>query len=530
MSAGEMPDLVPYLAAIVDSSDDAIIAKDLNGIITTWNRAAERTFGYSASEAIGRPVSILAAPGVANEMPKILDQIRKGETVAHYETLRRHKDGTEIPVSLTVSPIKDSSGCVVGASKIVRNITDRKKAEQNLQKANAELKLRTAELEAEISVRRHIEDRFRLVVEATPNAMVMIGADGRIALLNSQTESLFGYDRQELLGQPVEILVPERLRDIHRGHRGIFLKHPTTRAMGAGRDLFGIRKDGSEVPVEIGLNPISSPDGNFVLASIINITERKRAQDEIAAAKLEVENRNRDLETMLHVTSHDLREPLRAIQNFSTLLVERYANQIDDRGKDLIARMKRGADRLDRLLLDILNVARAGRIVPPKECTAGRLIVAEALRVLSSMITETHADIQIAEDLPSLRVSLVWGSVAIQNLVANALKFTRENTQPEIEICGFGGETGKEAGIMVRDRGIGVAPQHAEKIFQLFQRAVGREVEGTGAGLAIVRQIAERHGGRAWWQMRDNGGSDFIITFGNSQSREALSAAARQGD
>jgi PAS domain S-box-containing protein len=529
MPITDMPSLVPYLSAIVDSSDDAIIGKDLNGIITTWNRAAEGMFGYSASEALGRPVSILAAPSVANEMPAILARIRSGETVAHYETVRRHKDGTEIHVSLTVSPIRDSAGRVVGASKILRNITESKKAEQNLQQAHAELKLRAAELETEIAERKRAEDRFRLVVEAAPNAMIMIGTDGRIVLINSQTEKLFGYDRVELHEQLVEILVPERFRNVHRGHRGMFFSAPTARPMGAGRDLFGVRKDGTEMPIEIGLNPIESSDGTFVLSSIIDITERKRAQDEIAAAKLEIESRNKDLETMLHVTSHDLREPVRALQNFSKMLADRYASQIDEKGQDLLARMKRGADRLDRLLLDILNVARAGRISPPTGCIPGRLIVADALRALSSRIAETHAHIHVAEDLPSLCVSLAWGSVAIQNLIANALKFTRENTPPEIEIRPFAGDHEKEDGIIVRDRGLGVAPQHAERIFQLFQRAVGREIEGTGAGLAIVRQIAERHGGRAWVQTRDNGGSDFIITFENIPRREALKASARLG-
>jgi PAS domain S-box-containing protein len=529
MPMTDMPSLVPYLAAIVDSSDDAIIGKDLNGIITTWNRAAEGMFGYSASDAIGRPVSILAAPGAANEMPSILSRIRNGETVAHYETLRRHKDGTEIPVSLTVSPIRDSAGRVVGASKIVRDISESKRAEQSLRQAHAELKLRAAELETEIAERKRAEDRFRLVVEAAPNAMIMIGMDGRIALINSQTEKLFGYQRAELQGQPIEILVPERFRHAHSGHRVTFFSAPSTRPMGAGRDLFGLRKDGSEMPIEIGLNPIESAEGAFVLSSIIDITERKRAQDEIAAAKLEIESRNKDLETMLHVTSHGLREPVRAIQNCSKLLADRYASQIDDKGKDLLSRMKRGADRLDRLLLDILNVARAGRILPPERCIPARLVVADALRVLSSRIAETHAHIQIAPDLPSLRVSLVWGSVALQNLIANALKFTRENTPPEIEILAFAGDSDKEAGIMVRDRGIGVEPQHTERIFQLFQRAVGREVEGTGAGLAIVRQIAERHGGRAWVQTRHDGGSDFIVTFESIPGRDALKASAGLG-
>ena len=185
--------------------------------------------------------------------------------------------------------------------------------------------------------------------------------------------------------------MPERFRSGHSELRDGFFKAPTARAMGTGRDLFGVRKDGSEVPIEIGLNPISSPEGSFVLTSIIDITERKRAQDEVAAAKLEVEARNKDLETMLHVTSHDLREPLRAIRNFSLMLYDRYGNQIDDKGRDLLNRVKGGAERLDRLVQDILNVTRARRIFPPEIVIPSRAIVADALRVLSSRIAETHA-------------------------------------------------------------------------------------------------------------------------------------------
>jgi PAS domain S-box-containing protein len=436
-------------------------------------------------------------------MPTILSQIQNGSTVNH-ETSRRHKNGNAIAISLTDSPIRDDSGRIVGVSKIARDI-----------------RAQRAAMVVEAAERKSAEDRFRLVVEAAPNAMIMAAADGRIVLVNSQTERLFGYTRDELLGQPLEMLVPERYRAGHTGLRTGFFAEPSTRVMGGGRDLFGVRKNGAEVPIEIGLNPLTSSDGNFVLAAVIDITERKRAQDELAAAKLELEIRNKDLETILHVTSHDLREPLRGIRNFSMMLSDQYAGKLDEKGRTLVSRIKRAAERLDQLVQDVLSVSQTRRISPPDELLPGRLIVADALRVLSARIAETHAHIDVAEDFPDLRVSLVWGSLAIQNLVGNALKFTSENATPEIEIGGFCSETGNEAGIVVRDRGIGVAPRHAERIFELFQRAVGREIEGTGAGLAIVRQIAERHGGHARMRMREGGGSEFMVTFGSGHATAA---------
>jgi GAF domain-containing protein len=218
------------------------------------------------------------------------------------------------------------------------------------------------------------------------------------------------------------------------------------------------------------------------------IAERGRARAEIAA-------KNRDLETLLYVTSHDLREPLRAIENFWRVIS--------------------GAQRLNRLLDDILTLSRSQRMGAPTEEVSGEVIVSEALKRLEGKINSSGARIHVANDFQGLRVDKTWATQAVYNLTANALKFTCDGEAPDVEIAPYRSPgPGRHAiGIAVRDRGPGVTPEHAERIFQLFQRAVGREVEGTGAGLAIVRQIAERHGGRAWVEPRQGGGSEFIITF-----------------
>jgi signal transduction histidine kinase len=239
------------------------------------------------------------------------------------------------------------------------------------------------------------------------------------------------------------------------------------------------------------------------------IAERGRAKAEIAA-------KNRDLETLLYVTSHDLREPLRAIENFSRIVNDRYGERLDDKGQDFLRRIISGAQRLNRLLDDILTLSRSQRIGAPSEEVDGESIVSEALKRLEGKINASGARVHVAKDFHGLRVDKTWATQAIYNLIANALKFTREGAAPDVEIAPYRPEgPGRDAiGIVVRDRGPGIAPEHRERIFQLFQRAVGREVEGTGAGLAIVRQIAERHGGSAWVEPRQGGGSEFIITFG----------------
>jgi signal transduction histidine kinase len=241
------------------------------------------------------------------------------------------------------------------------------------------------------------------------------------------------------------------------------------------------------------------------------IAERGRARAEIAA-------KNRDLETLLYVTSHDLREPLRGIENFSRIVHDRYNDRLDEKGQDFLRRVIGGAQRLNRLLDDILVLSRSQRIGPPAEVVGGEAIVLEALKRLEATINATRAQIRVAKDFDGLRVDRIWATQAIYNLIANALKFTRNGDPPDLEIEPYrsNGSNSNFAGITVRDRGPGVPQEHAERIFQLFQRAVGREVEGTGAGLAIVRQIAERHGGNAWVKPREGGGSEFIITFSRS--------------
>lgn len=377
--------------------------------------------------------------------------------------------------------------------------------EAQIQDRTAALARANAELQREVAAHRQAEERFWELLELAPDAMVIIDHEGKIAMVNAQAETLFGYRRIELLDQPVEILMPDRVRDTHSGHRTRFFTNPQVRPMGAGLELYGQRKDGAEFPVEISLSLLTTAEGMLVTAAIRDITARKASEAEIAA-------KNRDLQTLLYVTSHDLREPLRAIAGFSRLMQERYAERLDEKGQEFLMHTVHGAQRMDALLNDILALSRAQRFDPPTVAIDGKALVEEAVKRLEARIAERRATVQVARDFPRLYADKIWAMQALHNLIANALKFTRAGAAPDVEILPY--RSDGQAGIVVRDRGPGVAPEHAERIFQLFQRAVSRDVEGTGAGLAIVRQVAERHQGRAWVQPRAGGGSEFIITFG----------------
>ena len=241
---------VDRMSALVESASDAIITKSLDGAILTWNQAAEALYGYRADEAVGRPITMLAPPGRHDEVPAILERVAAGEVVLHFETVRRRKDGTDVAVSLCISPIRDDAGHITAASAIARDITERK-ADESL---------------------------YRGLLEAAPDAIVVVDDTGTIHLVNAQTEALFGYDRGELIGRAIETLVPESHRAAHPGHRKQYFVEPRTRPMGQGLDLVARRKDGSVFPAEISLSSIETERGRLVSAAIRDVSERKTAE------------------------------------------------------------------------------------------------------------------------------------------------------------------------------------------------------------------------------------------------------------
>jgi PAS domain S-box-containing protein len=355
--------------------------------------------------------------------------------------------------------------------------------------------------------------------------MVMIDAEGRIVLVNRQAEQLFGYPRDELLGQSLELLVPERLRSKHPDYRTRFALNPTVRTMGVGRDLHGRRKDGSEFPVEIGLTPIRTEEGLFVLSAIVDITERKRAEHEIRTLNAELEGRvrertaqleaaNKELEAFSYSVSHDLRAPLRAIDGFSRIVLEEYAAQLNQEVQGYLDDIRANTVQMGRLVDDLLGFSRLGRQPVKKQTVATGELVRGCLEDLRAQQNGRHVEFRLG-DLPACQADPALLRQVWLNLLTNALKYsaTRDPAVIEIGYHEVPDGSGRHA-YYVKDNGVGFDMRYAHKLFGVFQRLHRSEdYEGTGVGLAIVQRIVHRHGGTAWAEGWPDQGATFSFTL-----------------
>jgi PAS domain S-box-containing protein len=414
--------------------------------------------------------------------------------------------------------VLNSQNQIVGTQVIFWDVTERRQAIEALARNES---IKTA------------------MFEAALDGIIIIDENDRIVDFNPAAATTFGYNRQDVIGQEMaELLMPPSASQRHRANLSRYLGSGTAGSMMLGRLAIPMqRENGSLFTAELSLQPIPLDTSTGFTVFVRDITERERAARELdrqqklieqantelqqevqvrRRAEEETKLRNNDLKTLLFVISHDLREPVRTMRNFASLIHDRYAANLDDKGRDFLCRVIRGAERLDKQLEDVLTLSRAQRLIEPDEQVALRSLVEEVLHQLEARIQETGAKIEVADGLPTVLADRSWALQAVLNLVSNALKFTKPDTPPDIAIQGFEthGDNGPLKGLIVADRGPGVPPEHAERIFDLFQRAVGRDIEGTGAGLAIVRRIAERHGGQVWYKPREGGGSEFWLGFG----------------
>jgi PAS domain S-box-containing protein len=485
-----------WLAAIVESSDDAIITKDLSGIITTWNNGAQRIFGYSAEEVIGKPIAILIPSDRQNEEPGILARIRQGQPIDHYETVRQRKDGTLLDISLTVSPLRDSKGKIVGASKIARDITEKNRAQRAL---------------------RESEERFRAVVDNISQMAWTATASGDVTWYNRRWYEYTGTTFDKMKGRGwTAIHHPDHFQ------RVVANFDESLRTGRVWEDTFPLRgKDGQYRWFLSRASPIRDSSGKIQLwfGTNTDVTELREAREVLARSHEELEQRVAErtasltqaiaqMEEFSYSVSHDLRAPVRAMQGYAQATLEDYGDVLGEQGREYLNHIVRSGERMDRLVRELLVYSRIARSDLRMEPVSLDRLVKDIVSHYPEM-QQPQAEIKTRGSLHSVIAHEPSLTQALSNLLNNAVKFVAPGVKPEVEL--YSEREGDRLRLWVRDNGIGIKPEYRARLFGLFERIhIGKQYEGTGIGLAIVRKSVERMGGKVG--MESNGtGSKFWI-------------------
>lgn len=475
---------------IVESAMDAVIVISRTGLITHWNPEAERLFGWSSEESKGRDMADLIFPERlrAQHREGLNRYLKSGDSRmlnSRIELSAVRRSGEEFPIELTVVSVDGQN------------------------------EIRFAAFLRDITQRRRLDERIHSVVESAPNGFLMIDSAGTITLVNRATEALFGYPRSELIGKPVEMLLPERYRSEHPSSRNQFFRDAQERPMGAGRDLFGQRHDGAEIAVEIGLNPIRTEEGLFVLASIVDMTDRKRIQDELNKVNAELKARSDEMEQFVYTISHDLKSPLVTMQGFIGILSEDIAANRQDDLQDSLTRIQRAGHHMNRLLDDLLQLSRVGTVRNDPEWVDVSTMMQEIREDLSKRLEESNAQMFIADTLPSVFADRLRLRQLFENLLSNAIKYGTTAEEPEIRVAGE--MEGQSVRYTVTDNGPGIPEADQARVFAVFHRLESAQ-DGTGLGLAVVRRIARLHGGDVTLNSRPGTGTTFIVTLPATES------------
>jgi protein-histidine pros-kinase len=467
--------------ALLESTPDATLIVNAMGRIVLANSQAARAFAYDPNELIGQPVEVLLPERFRTSHVghrSLFSQQPRTRTMGEgLELFGRRRDGYEFPVEISLSPLSTDEGTMVMSA--VRDITDRKKAEQ----------------------------KFRGLLESAPDAMVIVARNGRIALVNSQLERLFGYPREELLGQSVDCLVPARYRGHHERHRTGFFSQPRARAMGAGLELYGQRRDGSEFPVEISLSPLETEEGLFVSGAIRDATERRRFEQTLQdASRLKSE--------FLATMSHELRTPLNGIIGFSEFLIDEKAGALNARQKEYLTDVLASGRHLLRLINDVLDLSKieAGRMDIVAERFDLASAVDEVCGVVSPIARSKSISLvrHVSEEVAQVILDRHRFVQILYNLLSNAIKFT--NTAGEVNLSLD--REGDMLRLQVRDTGIGISPENLQKLFLEFQQldsGTGRRHDGTGLGLVLTKRLSELQHGSVRVESEVGKGSVFTV-------------------
>jgi two-component system sensor kinase FixL len=464
------------LAAIIESSDDAIIAKDLDGTILSWNGGAERMYGYRPEEAIGRPIYLIVPPPYVKELSEILERIRAGERVRNFETVRATKDGRLVDVALSISPIRDPAGTIVGASAIARDITGRKK---------------------DLEALRDNEARLRSILESAVDGIIVIDARGRIESFNPAAERLFGYSAGEVIAQNVNVLMPSPYHEEHDRYMANYLSTGVAKIIGIGREVIGRRKDGTTFPLHLSV-------GEMVIGG-----ERKFTgllHDLSARVKAEVQLREQAalvrLGEMAAVIAHEVKNPLAAVRGAIQVIGKRLP--ADGREASVITDVIARIDALNQLVRDLLLFARPPRPNPtPVDLSQ---LLAMTARLVGEDAAHRNLEVAIAGTMPTIMADAELLKIVFLNLFLNSAHAMRSQGTIAVSLAAVD----DSCRITVADSGPGIAPEVQARLFTPFVTTKSR---GTGLGLSTVKRLVEAHGGEIRVDCPPEGGTIVVISL-----------------
>ncbi|HET9995068.1 MAG TPA: PAS domain S-box protein [Candidatus Acidoferrum sp.] len=483
---------------LLEAAPDAMVVVKPAGEIVLLNVQAEKQFGYKRDELVGQKVKNIIPEGFAERL--IADGTRTAaEALAQQigmgmELSGRRKDGTEFPIEIMLSPLESAEGILVTAA--IRDISVRKGAEKHL---------------------AQMEGRYRGLLEAAPDAMVVVNQGGEIVLLNVQAEKQFGYKRDELVGQKVKNIIPEGFAERLVADALRSTEDALAQQIGTGIELSGRHKNGSEFPIEIMLSPLESAEGILVTAAVRDITARKKAEAQLLQKVEELNQSNEELGQFAYIASHDLQEPLRMVASYTQLLSRRYKGKLDADADEFIAYAVDGASRMQRLIQDLLTFSRVGTKGKELVDTSSEEALQSALINLRGAIEDSSA-LVTHDPLPVVQADETQLIQLFQNLVGNGIKYQNKGI-PKVHISAA--KNGGQRWIFsVKDNGLGIDSQYFEKIFGMFQRLHKREeFAGTGIGLAICKKIVERHGGSISVESKPGQGSTFRFALAGSERK-----------
>jgi PAS domain S-box-containing protein len=484
---------------LLEAAPDAMVVVNPAGQIVLLNLQAEKQFGYHRDELVGQQVTNIIPEGFAERL--IADDLRSAEDAmaqqigTGIELTGRRKNGSEFPLEIMLSPLGSAEGILVTAA--IRDISVRQAAERHLVQ---------------------MEARYRGLLEAAPDAMVVVDQAGAIVLVNVQAEKRFGYHRDELLGQQVTNIIPEGFAERLIADDLRSAEDALAQQIETGIELTGRRKDGSEFPLEIMLSPLESAEGILVTAAIRDITARRAADRQLAQKVRDLNRSNEELGQFAYIASHDLQEPLRMVASYTQLLSRRYKGKLDADADEFIDFAVDGASRMQRLIQDLLTFSRVGSRGEALIPTSSDDALEQALTNLRGAIEDSGA--QVTHDpLPTVLADEMQLTQLFQNLVGNAIKY-RNPGLPKVHIAAARNGD-KKWNFSVQDNGLGIEPEYFERIFGMFQRLHKREeFDGTGIGLAICKKIVERHGSTISVESTPGQGSTFRFALAGSDRKQ----------